>query len=234
MIPFSKGESIIIACDNSGAIGDKEMDAVHVPYEMVSYFCFRTAVMECMAAGASPFALTVQNFCGNAAWKDLMNGISQGKKELGMEGISVTGSTESNFSLMQSAIGIMVLGKRSNSVIGEVPITDRVQLAVIGAPLVGNEVMERKQEIAPLSLFKEFCSMPDIVLQPVGSKGILYELNQIFADRGFEEHMVQTTIDLKKSSGPSTCFIIAFPKEKAGEVQTMAGQYFHEINIELK
>ncbi|MFL6559685.1 MAG: ATP-binding protein, partial [Bacillus sp. (in: firmicutes)] len=56
-IPFNGEDSLIIACDNSGAIGMKEHDLVRVPYETVAYYAFRVAVMECIAAGGVPISV---------------------------------------------------------------------------------------------------------------------------------------------------------------------------------
>lgn len=51
VVPWNQKEELIISADNSGGIGQKEADQLSVPYDIVSYFSFRVAVMECMAAG---------------------------------------------------------------------------------------------------------------------------------------------------------------------------------------
>ncbi|MBP2242408.1 hypothetical protein J2Z40_002982 [Cytobacillus eiseniae] len=229
-IPFNQEESIVIANDNSGAIGMKMDDAVKVPYEMVSYYSFRVAVMECMAVGADPFAVTLQNFCGDEAWRALVDGIKKGLAELELDGVPINGSTESNFCLNQSAIGMTVLGKMKREV--DIPMfSDQMKLAVIGVPLVGNELVEREIEAAPLSLFKQICDLPDVVTIPVGSKGILSELNGLFSNKQFSASEIHTSVDLLKSSGPSTCFIVAFSEGKMAEVMSLAGRYFYEIRV---
>lgn len=227
-IPFNSEESVVIASDNSGAIGLKAEDAVKVPYEMVSYYSFRVAVMECIAAGAEPFAVTLQNFCGEEAWQALMAGIKKGLSELELDRVPITGSTESNFTLSQSAIGITVLGKMSENM-SESMFSEETRVAVIGVPLVGNELVEREEEAAPLSLFKKICALSDVVTLPVGSKGILFELNGLFSNKVFAAHEIDTNLDLLKSSGPSTCFIAAYPEGKKDEVMTLAGRYFYEL-----
>ncbi|QED46349.1 hypothetical protein [Cytobacillus dafuensis] len=232
IIPFNGEESIVLASDNSGAIGSKDMDFVHVPYEKVAYYCFRVAVMECMAASAQPFAITVQNFCGEDAWSLLLNGINQGIDELGLEGIQINGSTESNFTLLQSALGITVLGKK-NHVVSLDPLlySEETKLGVIGSPLVGDEVVERAAEIAPLALFKRLCDMRGAVLLPVGSKGILAEINRLFSNQSFDGTEIKTNLDIHKSSGPSTCFIAVFPPAMEREIKMVAGPYFHGIEV---
>lgn len=231
MIPFNEDENLVIASDNSGSIGLKEMDALRVPYETVAYYSFRVAVMECMSAGAEPFAVTLQNFCGDDAWKALVKGIEQGIAELGKSSLSITGSTESNFSLHQSAVGITVLGKaRGRKAIDKLIYNNQTKMAVIGLPLVGTEVVERESDVVPLAVFEKVCGFENVVTIPVGSKGILFELNGLFADLQFAEENLETTLNLTKSSGPSTCFIAVYSESIKVKLTSIAGRHFHEIN----
>jgi hypothetical protein len=229
-IPFNQEEELVIASDNSGAIGMKVDDQVKVPYETVAYFSFRVAVMECISAGGEPFAVTLQNFCGEFAWEHLRVGIDDGLEELGLTEVEITGSTESNFSLKQSAIGVTVLGKRKIAKQAErLVFSSQLEIAVIGSPLVGNEVIERETEVVPLSMFNEINSLANVGTLPVGSKGILYELNQLFSNLEFSESDISSNVDLTKSAGPSTCFIAVYPKEKQDEVVEIAGSLFHKV-----
>ena len=231
MIPFSEDENLVIASDNSGSIGLKEMDAVRVPYETVAYYSFRVAVMECMSAGAEPFAVTMQNFCGKDAWKALVKGIEQGIADLWKSNLSITGSTESNFSLHQSAVGITVLGKtRGRKAIDKLTYNNQTKIAVIGLPLVGPEVVEREGGVVRLAVFEQICELENVVTIPVGSKGILFELNGLFADLQFTEENLETNLDLTKSSGPSTCFIAVYPEMMKPKLISAAGRHFHQIN----
>ncbi len=229
--PFNSEETIVVASDNSGAIGEKEQDAVQVPYEIVSYYSFRVAVMECMSAGAQPFAAAIQNFCGDDAWDQLIGGIKKGADELGLTELQITGSTESNFNLLQSAVGLSVLGKRKGELPADTLIcTEDTRIAVIGSPLVGQELIEREEEAAPLNLFKTINSIEDIMTLPVGSKGVLTELNGLFSNRRFEIKDLESEVDLVKSAGPSTCFIAVCPEAKLSEIMKLAGCYYHILN----
>jgi hypothetical protein len=231
MIPFNEDENLVIASDNSGSIGLKELDAVRVPYETVAYYSFRVAVMECMSAGAEPFAVTMQNFCGDDAWKALVKGIEKGIVELGKSNLSLTGSTESNFPLIQSAVGITVLGKtRGRKAIDKLTYNIQTKMAVIGLPLVGPEVVEREGGVVPLAVFEQICGLENVVTIPVGSKGILFELNGLFADLQFTKENLETILDLTKSSGPSTCFIAVYSERMKPKLTSAAGLHFHEIN----
>jgi hypothetical protein len=232
VLPLTDKESLVIATDNSGAIGLKELDAVQVPYEMVGYFAFRVAVMECMAAGAAPYAVVMHNFCGDAAWNEITKGVKKGIGELGLFSLPITGSTESNFALVQSALGLMVLGKRPAHVTTDLLYSDNVRLAVIGNPLVGSEVMEHSEQVAPLPLFQWFCGREGVQsILSVGSKGILHEVNQVFLGQTFDLTAIEGEVNLVKSSGPATCFVVAYQGEAEEELRKKAGALFHPIFI---
>ena len=230
-IPFSAGDSLIIACDNSGAIGMKEQDHVHVPYETVAYYAFRVAAMECIAAGGEPISVLLHNFCGNEPWDELVSGIEKGLSELKLSDVRITGSTESNFQLLQSAIGLVVLGKKSSAKITDFAFANHLKLAVIGLPLVGNEVIELNDQVAPLSIFQEVSLIKAAMLWPVGSKGILYELNQMFPNEKITEERVVTTVDIFKSAGPSTCFMACFQPDQEEILRKITGDLFHTVEI---
>ncbi|MCM3122865.1 MULTISPECIES: ATP-binding protein [unclassified Mesobacillus] len=230
IIPLSEEENLVIASDNSGSIGIKNDDAVQVPYKMVAYYSFRVAVMECISAAGKPFSVVIQNFCGDKAWHELSEGIEQGISELGKLDIQITGSTETNFVMNQSAVGLTVLGKRRANVHSDkLKYHSGTSIAVIGSPLVGQELLEMEEQVVPLSVFMEVCAIEDVVTIPVGSRGILHELNALFDGTPFTEQNVDSTIQLTKSSGPSTCFVAVCPTEKLDELKSISGRYYHEL-----
>jgi hypothetical protein len=206
---------LIIAADNSGAIGDKPDDAVHVTYDVVGYFSARVALMECMAAGGEPFAAIVHNFSGDEAWSPLCEGIKRAAAEVDCT-LEVTGSTESNFVMNQSATGVVVIGRH----VRNVDQFDRnaVRYGVIGKPFVGSEVLKNPGDVASLAVFKKIISMPGVEsVVPVGSKGIRHELEQL------TETSLECGLNLEKSSGPATCFIIAVQEAVMEAVEQEAG-----------
>ncbi|MDY0407697.1 ATP-binding protein [Virgibacillus soli] len=227
IVPFNPKEELIIACDNSGAIGKKVMDEVSVPYEIVGKLLFRVAYMECVAAGGIPFSIVLQNFNGDESWKPLVDGIQEGVSEAGIKELPITGSTESNFSLIQSATGMALLGKRQLGW-SEPDFTQfTCNLAIIGKPLVGDEVVTQSKDVAPLQLFRWFAEQNDILsVVPVGSKGIAYEMSRIMPNR-HDQLSFSSALDLKKSSGPSTCFIVVYKREFHEEVISMANKWIY-------
>jgi hypothetical protein len=209
----------------------KLADYVQISYETVAYYSFRVAAMECIAAGAVPFSVVLHNFCGDHSWSELVNGIQKGLGELNLVDVPITGSTESNFHLQQSALGLVVLGKRSLSEKSEKIFSNDLKFAVIGSPLVGNEVIDQADKVVPLSIFGDVSKLEEIMVWPVGSKGILYEFNQMFTNKEFTKEMLGTNLEVLKSSGPATCFIIAFNQNQEKTLQKIAAGYYHSITV---
>nr|WP_162182141.1 AIR synthase related protein [Jeotgalibacillus malaysiensis] len=196
---------LVMTSDNSGAIGEKPQDEVSVPYEMVAYYAFRTAVMDCFSAGAVPVTVVLHNFCGEAAWEKLHGGVRQGLAEIGVDA-PVNGSTESNMTLKQSAVAVTVLGERVRDFS---ELSGSIEWTLAGKPLVGMEVVEQAADIAPLSLARSYLDNPSVaVLWPVGSKGVAAEWMRMCEQFGIEDAMPDFGVDVNKSAGPATCWIV--------------------------
>jgi hypothetical protein len=231
VLPLNEKDSLVIASDNSGNIGIKEQDAVKVPYDVVSYYSVRVALMECMSAGAEPISIVIHNFCSEDAWAKLMNGVEKGLAEIGKKGIPVTGSTESNFPLLQSALGTIVIGKRDRTLQENAISLEKMKWAVIGRPLVGEEVLIYSEDVVPLSLFGEICRLDGTVILPVGSKGVFYELKTMIGDNSILVDHLQCDLDIVKSSGPSTCMLIGFSPELEEVLKQKAGHLYYPLTI---
>jgi hypothetical protein len=227
IIPSSSNEEIIVGTDNSGGIGTKEEDIVKVDDVITAYYSTRVAVMEVLAVKAKPFSVIIHNFSGDNVWDAYKKGAETALKEAELDEVLITGSTESNFPLKQSALGITVLGKRP-VVKNKKAQEEGYSYAVIGAPLTGNQVLGNIEMAAPLSLFVKCCRHSAILdLIPVGSKGILEELRVLTGDASLTEKNVECPLDILVSGGPSTCFIVKFWKEDEGKVRELADCYYH-------
>lgn len=231
VIPVNEFESLVVASDNSGGIGLKNSDIVKTPYEVVSYYCFRVAIMECMAAGGMPISVVIHNFCEDNSWNAIVAGVENGLTEMGMS-VPITGSTESNFRLLQSALGTIVIGNRDRRFKEREVSFPEMKLGVIGSPLVGDEVLNKEGEVLPLSLFRKLCGLEDIVILPVGSKGVLHELKVMLGDANLVETSdIICDVDIHKSGGPSTCILAAFPPELESTIQNQAAYIYHPLKI---
>ncbi|MCM3712495.1 ATPase [Alkalihalobacillus oceani] len=210
-IPLSANEELVIAADGAGGIGEKEQDVVQTSYRILSQYTYRVALMECMAVGAVPFSVLVQNFISEEAWPIVIDEIKNMSQKSGLTELEIGGSTESNMPLVQSALGITVLGKvaKDEKKVGKTP--SDAAFAVAGLPLYGEEVLTRKDDVLPLDLFLRLLKHPAIYeVVPVGSKGIKYELEHVWGVRNLRAEC--DFIDVCKSAGPATCVIISFDK----------------------
>lgn len=223
ILPLTADQELIITSDNSGAIGEKREDKVSTPNKIVGYYACRVAIMECLAVRGEVKAIVMQNFTNDEAWQDYKNGVEQVLNELNLKEIPITGSTESNFASLQSGLGLTIVGTRSKEK-EQKPWTCNESYAVIGTPLVGEEVINRHEEIAPLWLFQHLCQLEEVkAVSTVGSKGIA----SAWKEWTKSEDKLDCEIDLEKSSGPSTSFLTAFIKSDLDKIQKIAGRHFH-------
>jgi hypothetical protein len=218
------GNSFIVTTDNSGGIGEKTGDLVAVPDRVTAYFAARVALLEQWASHAEPVTVLIHNFSGSASWDKYVAGVTDLFQEAGLTVPVISGSTETNMELLQSAMAVTMIGKRK-----EQALVEEATWFTYGTPLVGNEVLERKEEVASLRLLKDAVAS-GIVQQiwPVGSSGILQEVRQMTGD-GVAQ--VETMLDSTKSSGPATVVLVAIPQEKKTEAEVLFGALLTKIQI---
>jgi len=232
-LPFDDGVELAIAADGSAAVGEKPGDAVFVPAETTAYFAARVALMELISVGAEAKAVVLQNFITDECWEALCRGVKRAGGELGLS-FPITGSSESNFATVQSALGVTAIGTVASKQkrIGITP--EAAKFAVIGRPLVGPTVLAHPDWIAPLSLVAELLASPYVYeLIPIGSKGIYYEWTQLLAANGRRWRACVCPLPLFASGGPATSLLISY--DPAGEqvLKKMAGRLFFPLFAEL-
>lgn len=217
-IDLNSEDMLVIACDSCGGVGDKEKDIVKVKPEIVGYYTAQVALMEVLAIGAKPMVL-VNNLSVEMAntGKEILKGINKVLASLNLErDIIITGSTEENFPMCQTAMGVTVIGNVHKST-WTLPKTIEGNLAVVvGIPKVGEEVLlDFGRETISVSVLEELVRNKNVnEIVPVGSKGILYELSEMAETNGLHYVLIGTAdIDLTKSAGPSTCAIISINQE---------------------
>ncbi|WP_339215674.1 hypothetical protein [Solibacillus sp. FSL W8-0372] len=194
---------LIVTIDNSGCIGTKEHDLVKVPNEITAYFTARTAILEQLCAGAIPVQLLMANFSGDNVWNEYAEGFKKAFNEMALNMPPLTGSSETNFSALQSAVSLTIIGEKQFS-------GDRTNCLyyIVGEPLVGNDVVENFDKIANLKeLFEGLQSGIIEAIWPTGSKGIGTEIKRFIG----EEY--SAAINLEASAGPSCAVLVAVKKE---------------------
>lgn len=197
--------SFVVTTDNSGGIGEKDADIVYAPNERVSYFAARVALLEQWSAYADVESVIIQNFSGEAAWQAYKDGVERLLEEVELEQILISGSSETNMELIQSAMSVTMIG-RSREV-----LDCEVTWFIYGKPCVGSEVLENPEAIADLRKMKEAIVNGWVKkIWTVGSKGIQAEARAVFAD---DTILVISELDVEKSAGPSTVVLVGVQHE---------------------
>lgn len=221
LIDINEEQILVVSCDSSGGIGNKENDVVQTTPEIVGLFTAQVGLMEVLAFGADPIAIVdTLSVEMEDTGRRIIEGIKKALEPLDFDLDNlITGSTEENFPVTVTGIGITIIGI-INKKNWKKPMTKPGLIAaVVGMPKLGNEVLEDENSIMNIQRLLELREKEYIKeILPVGSKGILYELEQISKtnDIGFELEENQL-IDLKKSGGPSTCVIISIEENKFKE-----------------
>lgn len=218
------GDGFIITTDNSGGIGEKADDVVVVPDHITAYFAARVALLEQWAAYAQPVAVLIYNFSGRASFVKYVQGVTDLFQEAGVEVPKISGSTETNMELKQSAVAISIVGKKKEAIVEE-----DLQWFSYGMPLVGQEVIGRVDEVASIKLIYE--AIANGIVQriwPVGSSGILQEVRALANNSRVE---VVSELDVEKTAGPSTVVLLAIPVEKIAGAKSFFGKHLNELRI---
>jgi len=195
----------VVTTDNSGGIGQKQADLVYAPNEIVSYFAARVALLEQWAAHAQVESVIFHNFSGESAWQEYLQGVKQLLKEVELETVQVTGSSETNMQLLQSAMSVTMIG------VGREVVNSDVTWFIYGQPFVGSDVLENSKAIADLKKVKQAMEEGWVTkIWPVGSKGIQAEVRIMLAN---DKLLVHADVDVEKSAGPSTVILLGVPKK---------------------
>jgi len=212
LLDLPGGTRLLVACDASGAIGPKEMDAVSVPGYVVGRFIARTPLMEVVAAGGRPVAL-INNCCvePSPTGAELLRGVRDEARLAGLGDDAITGSFEKNVPVAQTGLGVTVLAVAERP-LGRAAAGDLV--IALGYPKVGHEVSLEDPEILDLPTLLAVARNPLIHdVLPVGSRGIASEMQTMAESAGLvvEPLPPEPGWDLTKSAGPSTCCLLAVP-----------------------
>lgn len=221
LIDINQEQILVISCDSSGGIGNKENDVVKTDPEIVGYFTTQVSIMEMLSFGAKPITvvdtLSVEM---DDTGKRVIEGIKKALEPLDLDIENIlTGSTEENFPVTVTGLGMTIIGIIEKEKWRK-PYTKSGLLAVVvGLPKVGNEVLEDNNTIIGIPELLELKKKEYIKeILPVGSKGILYELKQMATTNGLGYVLEDTiNLDLNKSAGPATCAIVSMEENRYEE-----------------
>lgn len=220
------GVTFVMACDSNASIGSKPADFLRQSPEETGYSATKVPLMEVLAAGAAPM-IVVDNLCCELEpyGRAILVGVARAAREAG-EGITITGSDETNMPTVQTGIGVTVIGaaKPSDVLLGRAQAGDVV--ACLGVPKDGTQVRYREGEpdIASVSHVKVAAASGLVhELLPVGSRGVAYEVAQLAALAGLSWRLTPADLDLAISAGASTCFLASVAPAQANMLSQLTG-----------
>ncbi|WP_075618399.1 hypothetical protein [Paenisporosarcina indica] len=215
----------VVTTDNSGGIGEKQADIVVAPNDVVSYFAARVTLLEQWTAHAEVESVIIQNFSGETAWQAYKDGVKKLLEEVDLASLQISGSSETNMELMQSAMAVTMIGRIKEEVDGE------VTWFIYGQPFVGSDVLEHTDAIADLKKIKEAITSGVVKkIWPVGSKGIQAEARALFVD---DTLCVKSELDVEKSAGPSTVVFIGVSPESVEQARQHFTSEWRELVFTL-
>ncbi|WP_461204672.1 AIR synthase related protein [Clostridium sp. DL1XJH146] len=210
-------ETLVVVCDSCGGIGEKENDVLQVPPFYTGKFTARVPLIELLCTGARVVSITNNVCCEmERTGRQIIRGVLSEMKELEIEEDLLTGSTEENFTTSMTAVGITVIGVAKNKDIKINNIKSNSIIALAGIPKVGAEIdFSKDDDIVSYTQIKELLAIGGVYeLVPVGSKGILYEIEELSSNNNMKFNLDDNNIiDLYKSAGPATCVVFAAEEE---------------------
>jgi len=213
IVELDRDRCRVIACDSLGAVGNKELDELRVPYFIVGRCAARVPLMEVLAVGAQPVlisdGLTVEM---EPSGREIIAGIKHELQLLGLEDkCHLTGSTEENFVTRQSGLGITVVALARPEELRTGRVQPGDEILCFGLPKLGAEVNLDDPAIVHPSTVLRLLERPEVhEMVPVGSKGILFEARLLAAPRRGQLNLdPNCPLPLRKSAGPATCLLAA-------------------------
>ena len=218
IVPISASQTIVIACDSCGAIGEKPGDILELPPRIAAKLTARVALTEVLCSGAFPIAITNSVSCEmNPTGEETIVGVREELHNAGFSNIVLNGSTEENFTTCMTALSITVVGVAANSNLKFGSASKGDDLLLMGLPYVGKQVDLNSSgfylQIRRLLAMKE---VKEIV--PVGSKGVAHEAQILASLSGTHAELFDTGIDYHKSAGPATCLVILCDRSASSRI----------------
>jgi len=208
---------MVVGCDSAGGIGPKPLDKIKVSGYTLGRFTARVALMDVLAVGATPVCLT--NTLGvepDPTGFEILEGIKSEIKLVRLNrSLVIIGSMEKTVTVEQTGIGITVVGLASKNKLKIGLSKPDDLIAAVGRPSVKDEVLpaEERGEIADLEDLLKLIScdfVHDVI--PVGSQGIIHEVNVIAKDSCLRAKLELPEVETKKSAGPATVVLVTLSK----------------------
>lgn len=224
LLKIDDRQLLVIACDSAGAIGQKPADKVRVSNYILGKYTAKVALMEVMSVGAEVISV-VNNLAVeyNSTGREIIGGIKENLKLIGISDL-LNGSTEENFETVQTGIGVTVIGRIRIAELENNNSNKNNIIVAVGLPLIGNEILKAEEKTVTFADFLKIRELNYIdQILPVGSKGILHEINVLAAENNLDYQLISADINLKKSAGPASVILVSIKKDD-----------FKKLKIELE
>lgn len=226
IIPLNGKEELVIACDSSAAIGEKEGDVVKTSPAITAAFCLRVPLLEVLSIGAQ--AIAVVDVIGNEyeeTGKKMLEGIKEELARAGLSHLSLNGSTEENMPTIMSTLGITVIGKVQVDQKRFGCLNQGDAVYYLGQPYVGAEVVAHQDTIFSYTELTRLLNTTGVLeVLPVGSKGILHEAKELAKSSRLIFELAEEltdTLELKKSAGPATVVLVGVSADKQQQIEQL-------------
>nr|WP_242831414.1 MULTISPECIES: alpha-ribazole kinase [Desulfitobacterium] len=211
MVSLNDTQYLVAACDSCGAIGEKELDVVKVPWRITGRLTARVALMEVLAVGAVPQMMSIA--IANdpiPAGEEIMKGVREELRALNLMSLPTAISTEKNMPTKQTGLGITAIGLCDQDKLRIGRSKPGNSLFCLGLPKVGTEAANPEDpDILQGVHVVKLLSVPGVYdIIPVGSQGIRGEAEALA--RSIGARFIKNSrceLDIHKSAGPSTCLI---------------------------
>jgi hypothetical protein len=229
LLKIDRTRILAVSCDAAGSIGSKPLDRIRADPRLVGRLTARVALMELLAIGADPIAIS-GTFCvePKPTGDLLIEGIRQELRHAHLDNIPIACSSEKNFKVKQTGIGLTAMGFVRKSVLKIGRCVEGDDVIALGEPHVGHDVIypERKQQIPDtLDVVKLRKNAYVHELIPVGSRGVLYETKVMTKNSGlYFETSDPQPIKLKKSAGPATVLLLAIREGHLNSIRSTIGR----------
>lgn len=226
---------LVIACDSNASNGEKINDFKKNKYEESTVSVIKVPIMEVLASGAVPLVI-IDNLCmemeptGKRIIAIIKAELARSLPDLS---IAITGSTEDNFPTTQSGFGITVIGilNPERNRLGTSEKGDSVYC--VGYPQSGiyKPYYENTYSVCGIDTVYALSKMSEIhEILPVGSKGVLYEANQLAFFSGNQFILERKPeIDENTSAGSSTAVLITAKNIDELELSQVIGKPITKI-----
>jgi len=224
LLKIDRGRLLVVSCDSAGGIGSKPFDRVRADARLVGKMTARVALMELLATGANPIAITGTFSVEPEPTANLvLEGVREELRNARLRGVEILCSSEKNVKVNQTGIGVTAIGLLSNSRVKVGRCREGDEVLAVGEPFVGQEVVaaEKKHMVADSLDVIRLRRNPLVhELIPVGSKGILHEARVMARDSKLSfEPLESRDFHLRKSAGPATVLLCAVRGQSFANVQ---------------